>query len=254
MILVLGERLRRAARVAAGARVPRRRRPGRGRRDPRRGRAARRRARGVVAVRACSPRAAALLLLGRRPLWAAAGGRRRRSAPWALARAPSAVRTRSRRLVAMRPAGRDRRRPRAADPLQHGQPAGRTSARARSGWRATCATPASSRAARRGARAAEPRRAPARRAEPGPVLGLPLARRHRARRPRRLERTTRGRATSHDGYLWGRGALDMKSQTAAEVVAAATLARDGLAPAARRAEADLGRRRGDRRPARRRSG
>jgi acetylornithine deacetylase/succinyl-diaminopimelate desuccinylase-like protein len=30
-----------------------------------------------------------------------------------------------------------------------------------------------------------------------------------------------------DGVLWGRGALDMKSQTAAEVVAAATLARSG---------------------------
>jgi acetylornithine deacetylase/succinyl-diaminopimelate desuccinylase-like protein len=30
-----------------------------------------------------------------------------------------------------------------------------------------------------------------------------------------------------DGELWGRGALDMKSQTAAEVVAAATLARSG---------------------------
>ena len=30
-----------------------------------------------------------------------------------------------------------------------------------------------------------------------------------------------------DGFLWGRGALDMKSQTAAEVVAAATLARAG---------------------------
>jgi acetylornithine deacetylase/succinyl-diaminopimelate desuccinylase-like protein len=34
----------------------------------------------------------------------------------------------------------------------------------------------------------------------------------------------------HDGYLWGRGALDMKSQTAAEAVAAATLARDGWRP------------------------
>jgi acetylornithine deacetylase/succinyl-diaminopimelate desuccinylase-like protein len=30
-----------------------------------------------------------------------------------------------------------------------------------------------------------------------------------------------------DGYLWGRGALDMKSQTAAEAVAAARLARNG---------------------------
>ena len=31
----------------------------------------------------------------------------------------------------------------------------------------------------------------------------------------------------HDGFLWGRGALDMKQQTAAEAVAAATLARAG---------------------------
>src|SRR5918999_30925 len=35
----------------------------------------------------------------------------------------------------------------------------------------------------------------------------------------------------HDGHLWGRGALDMKSQTAAEAVAAATLARQGWRPA-----------------------
>jgi acetylornithine deacetylase/succinyl-diaminopimelate desuccinylase-like protein len=35
----------------------------------------------------------------------------------------------------------------------------------------------------------------------------------------------------HDGHLWGRGALDMKAQTAAEVVAAATLARSGWRPA-----------------------
>jgi acetylornithine deacetylase/succinyl-diaminopimelate desuccinylase-like protein len=34
----------------------------------------------------------------------------------------------------------------------------------------------------------------------------------------------------HDGYLWGRGALDMKSQTAAEVAAAAGLARQGWRP------------------------
>ncbi len=33
-----------------------------------------------------------------------------------------------------------------------------------------------------------------------------------------------------DGYLWGRGALDMKSQVAAEAVAAAGLARDGWRP------------------------
>jgi acetylornithine deacetylase/succinyl-diaminopimelate desuccinylase-like protein len=35
----------------------------------------------------------------------------------------------------------------------------------------------------------------------------------------------------HDGFLWGRGAIDMKSQTAAEVVAAAQLARSGWRPA-----------------------
>ena len=35
----------------------------------------------------------------------------------------------------------------------------------------------------------------------------------------------------HDGFLWGRGALDMKSQVAAEVVAAAALAREGWRPA-----------------------
>jgi len=34
-----------------------------------------------------------------------------------------------------------------------------------------------------------------------------------------------------DGYLWGRGALDMKSQVAAEVAAAASLARAGWRPA-----------------------
>jgi acetylornithine deacetylase/succinyl-diaminopimelate desuccinylase-like protein len=34
-----------------------------------------------------------------------------------------------------------------------------------------------------------------------------------------------------DGYLWGRGALDMKSQVAAEAVAAAALARTGWKPA-----------------------
>jgi len=34
----------------------------------------------------------------------------------------------------------------------------------------------------------------------------------------------------HDGFLWGRGALDMKSQTAAEAVAGAALARSGWRP------------------------
>jgi acetylornithine deacetylase/succinyl-diaminopimelate desuccinylase-like protein len=35
-----------------------------------------------------------------------------------------------------------------------------------------------------------------------------------------------------DGFVWGRGALDMKSQTAAEVAAACALARDGWRPSA----------------------
>src|SRR4051794_8478862 len=35
----------------------------------------------------------------------------------------------------------------------------------------------------------------------------------------------------HDGHVWGRGAIDMKSQVAAEVVAAAALAREGWRPA-----------------------
>ena len=34
----------------------------------------------------------------------------------------------------------------------------------------------------------------------------------------------------HDGFVWGRGALDMKSQTAAEVVAGGALAREGWRP------------------------
>lgn len=37
--------------------------------------------------------------------------------------------------------------------------------------------------------------------------------------------------TVADGFLWGRGALDMKSQVAAEAVAAAALAREGWRPA-----------------------
>src|SRR5256714_8406585 len=35
-----------------------------------------------------------------------------------------------------------------------------------------------------------------------------------------------------DGFIWGRGALDMKSQVAAEVAAAASLAREGWRPTA----------------------
>ena len=53
-----------------------------------------------------------------------------------------------------------------------------------------------------------------------------------------------------DGFLYGRGTIDMKNQTAAEAVAAANLARSGRALQGH-AEGDRGRRRGDRRHARR---
>ena len=43
-------------------------------------------------------------------------------------------------------------------------------------------------------------------------------------------RSTRGRASSRDGCVWGRGALDMKSQVAAEVAAAVALAEEGWRP------------------------
>ena len=54
-----------------------------------------------------------------------------------------------------------------------------------------------------------------------------------------------------DGYLWGRGALDMKSQVAAEIAAAIVARALRLAPRARRAADRCGRRRGDGRRARR---
>ena len=57
-------------------------------------------------------------------------------------------------------------------------------------------------------------------------------------------------AELRDGYLYGRGAIDMKSQTAAEAVAAAHLARSG-AKLQRHAEGHQRRRRGDRRGPRR---
>ena len=54
-----------------------------------------------------------------------------------------------------------------------------------------------------------------------------------------------------DGFLWGRGALDMKSQVAAEAVARRRAGPRRLAPEARRAEARVRLRRGDRRRRRR---
>jgi acetylornithine deacetylase/succinyl-diaminopimelate desuccinylase-like protein len=67
-------------------------------------------------------------------------------------------------------------------------------------------------------------------AEPGPVLGY-LS--HVDTVLATAEDWTHGPWSGDvaDGHLWGRGALDMKNQTAAEVVAAASLARSGWRPA-----------------------
>ena len=117
-----------------------------------------------------------------------------------------------------------------ADPLQHGQPAGRRARRGGVAGATTCATPAW----RRSSTAPSPS---------GPTWS-----------PRSAIRTTAGRCSatsatldtvladpdawsrdpwggdSHDGFVWGRGAIDMKSQVAAEAVAAAHLARRGWRP------------------------
>ena len=112
---------------------------------------------------------------------------------------------------------------------------------------------------------------------PGRLRDRDARRRRRApepgRRPRRRRRRARRCASSAtstrcwptpsewrhdpwsgdvaDGFLWGRGALDMKSQVAAEAVAGAALARERLAPGPRHAEARVRLRRGDRRRRRR---
>ena len=106
------------------------------------------------------------------------------------------------------------------------------------------------RAARRRAGAAEPDRAAA-------------GRRATARRCACSATSTRSLAHPHewthdpwsgdvaDGFLWGRGALDMKSQVAAEIAAAISLARAGWRPARGELLICSRRRRGDRRRARR---
>ena len=88
------------------------------------------------------------------------------------------------------------------------------------------------RAARRATRAApQPGRAPARRAARVPTLCYLGPRRHGARRSRASGPTIRGRATSPTAFCGVAASLDMKSQVAAEVAAAASLARSGWRPA-----------------------
>ena len=119
------------------------------------------------------------------------------------------------------------------DPLRHRQPARQRARRRRStsppisaprASSASCSAPSPS--ARTCWRGCAPRRSAA-----GPDALLPRPRRHGARRRRASGRTTRGRATSPTASCGGAGALDMKSQVAAEVAAAASLARSGWRPA-----------------------
>jgi acetylornithine deacetylase/succinyl-diaminopimelate desuccinylase-like protein len=65
---------------------------------------------------------------------------------------------------------------------------------------------------------------------PGPVLGL-LSHVDTVPADPRGWRHDPWSGALDEGCLWGRGALDMKSQTAAEVVAACSLAREGWRPA-----------------------
>jgi acetylornithine deacetylase/succinyl-diaminopimelate desuccinylase-like protein len=67
-------------------------------------------------------------------------------------------------------------------------------------------------------------------AEPGPVLGYLSHVDTVLATPEDWTRDPWGGEIA-DGHVWGRGALDMKNQTAAEVVAAASLARSGWRPA-----------------------
>ena len=76
----------------------------------------------------------------------------------------------------------------------------------------------------------EPRRAPARRGRRARCSATSRTS-TRCSPTRPTGATTRGRARSTTASLWGRGAIDMKSQTAAEAVAAAHLARAGWRPA-----------------------
>jgi acetylornithine deacetylase/succinyl-diaminopimelate desuccinylase-like protein len=64
----------------------------------------------------------------------------------------------------------------------------------------------------------------------GPTLGLLSHVDTVLATPEDWQRDPWSGAVDDDGFLWGRGAIDMKSQTAAEVVAAASLAREGWRP------------------------
>ena len=94
-------------------------------------------------------------------------------------------------------------------------------------------------------RAREPRRAHQGQRR-GPVADAARPHRRRVRRPPRTGASTRSPAIVRDGYVWGRGALDMKAQTAA-TRSRSRCSRASGSGAARRSRADRRGRRGGRR-------
>ena len=211
--------------------------PGRGGRDPRRRRPAPAsfdtRWQWLVLA------AAAVALLARvPPIWVLVARRARGPRHYALSHG-------ARRGAA----GRDRRGPVDADPLQDGQSARQRARVPGVAGGLPVRRRARGRARRRRARAPEPGRDAttgarrARRSATSP-MSTPCSPTPRTGAP------TRGAPSCRDGFLYGRGTIDMKNQTAAEAVAAARLARAG-ARFNGDAEGDQRRRRGDRRHARR---
>ncbi len=206
--------LRPAADEPERARVPRRRRPGRRGRDPRRRRPAARADRrhlAVVRARGRGDRAARARPAARR----AGRGRDRRASPLRsfemglaeeLQDETAEVLSSLIRFKTVNPPGDER------ECLE---------------WLAGYLEDAglTRRAGRRGAGAAVPGRDAARGRRADARLSQP--RRHRARRPARTGRADPWGAEIRDGFLYGRGTIDMKNQTAAEAVAAARLARSG---------------------------
>ena len=132
---------------------------------------------------------------------------------------------------------RGRRAAAAADPLRHRQPAGQRARRAGAPRRRARRRRLRVRAARPHRRSARTSsRASTARAARAPCCACSRTSTRCSRR-RRSGRHDPWSGDLADGFVWGRGALDMKSQTAAEVVAACSLGARGLAPRARLAAA-----------------
>ena len=208
--------LRPPAREPVGARVPRRRRPGGGRRDPRQRRAARRGAAGVVAGRGArrrraraAGRAAAAVGAGRRRGGRTRGGRRGRTPTLLrmdLQAEATDVLSRLIRFDTVNPPGNERA---CQEWLKGYLEDGRAGVRAAVG-RGRPSGPTSS----RGCAARPTGRSLGYLSHVDTVLADAADWRHDP-----------WSGAVHDGAIWGRGAIDMKSQTAAEAVAVAHLAR-----------------------------